>query len=265
MSKYKLVIFESNRKDGCMSLAKKFYSKNDTEAQIREKLSKVKIKLGKKYGFNGNHILQPCQKDVEPNLDYPDGQYTKINKKFLTKKDYWYEKIPADIILIDTEFPNVVIGHRMADCPVIIAEDIKKQVVAVAHCGSRQINREVPKWTIQSLKKEINSNQEDIHVYIGSCIKKENYQYDKYPSWATNKTVWQDCIRKKENKYYIDLVFAIKKQLKKEKITEKNITVSPVDTYTNENYYSHTKEKQENPQNIGQNFVGCFYQEVKSS
>src|SRR5699024_6059100 len=103
-----------------------------------------------------------------------------ITKDYLTKEDYWDEELICDILLIDTEFPNIVVGHRMADCPVIIAEDTKQQVVAISHCGANQINREVPKWTIKALKKEYNSNVEDIAVYIGSCIKKESYQYDKY-------------------------------------------------------------------------------------
>lgn len=263
MNKYKLVIFETNRKDGIMSLAKKFYPENSTEEERKQDLSKIKDKIGKKYNFDGKHILQPCQKDVELDVDYPDGTYIKIEKENLKKDDYWYEKLPADILLIDTKNPNIVIGHRMADCPVIIAEDIENQVVAVSHCGVSQINREVPKWTVEALKKEVNSKSENIHIYIGSCIKKESYQYDKYPTWATNKEVWIDCIEKNNNIYYIDLISAIKKQLKKEKIKEENIKESPIDTYTNKDYYSHTEEVRDKSKNIGQNFVGCFYQEIK--
>ena len=261
MTKYKLQIFETNRLDGCMSQAKKFYPSNYTEQEIKDKLQEVKEKIGKKYHFNGNHILQPQQKEIEKTLDYPDGKYIRITKEKLTQEDYWYLKFPCDILLIGKDLPNIVIGHRMADCPVIIAEDIKHQVVAVSHCGAVQINREVPKWTIKALKREINSNPSDIKVYIGSCIKKTNYQYDKYPNWATNINVWKNSIENKNNVYYIDLNSAIKKQLLEENIKEKNITESKIDTYSSEEYYSHTEEIK-NPQcKIGQNFVGCFYQE----
>ncbi len=262
MNKYRLIIFESNKKDGCMSLAKKFYPKGTTEDEIKLKLSEIKNKIGKKYHFDGKHIIQPCQKDVELNVDYPDGAYTKISQKKLTQKDYWYEKFPCDILLIDTKCPNIVIGHRMADCPVIIAEDIKNQVVAVSHCGAKQINREVPKWTIKALKKEVNSDSKNIKIYIGSCIKRKNYQYNQYPKWATNKKVWKESITKEGNIYYIDLVSSIKSQLIEEGIKEENIKESPIDTYSNKNYYSHTKEIRDNEKDIGQNFVGCFYQEI---
>ncbi len=259
MQEYQLMIFETNKTDGCMSQAKKFYPTNYTDQDIKASLQKVKDKIGKKYHFNGNHILQPQQKDVEKTIDYEDGKYTKITKEILNKEDYWDIKIPCDILLIDTTLPNTVIGHRMADCPVIIAEDTRHHVAAVSHCGAHQINREVPKLTIEALKKEVKSNTEDIHVYIGSCIKKESYQYDKYPYWATNEEVWKNCIENKNNIYYIDLVSAIKKQLLKDDIQEKNITVSKIDTYTNKNYYSHTEEVKNPNCEIGQNFVGCFY------
>lgn len=264
MKKYKLIIFETNRQDGCMSLARKFYPSSWTPEQIRESFQNTKERIGKKYNFDSKHILQPSQKDVEKDIQYNDGQYIKITPNILTKEDYWDEKLPCDVLLIDTSCPNVVIGHRMADCPIVIAEDISKQVVAVSHCGASQINREVPKWIIKALKKEVNSNPNNIRIYIGSCIKKESYQYDRYPLWATNKKVWKKSIIRKNNIYYIDLLSAIRDQLLIEGILKNNIQESSVDTYKDKNYYSHTEEVKDKNSNIGQNFVGCFYQEIES-
>ncbi len=262
--KYKLIIFETNRKEGCMSLAKKFYPATYSEENRKRSLKTVKDKIGKKYNFNGNHILQPKQKDVEFKEDYPDGKYVRITEDYLKKEDYWDEEIICDILLIDTKFPNIAIGHRMADCPVIIVEDRKNQIVAVSHCGSSQINRDVPKWTIKALKKECNSNVEDIYVYIGSCIKKDSYQYDRYPTWATKKEIWKNSILEKANIFYIDLPNAIIQQLNSEGIINSHITISPIDTYRDKDYYSHTEEVKNPSCEIGQNFVGCLYQEIES-
>jgi len=262
VNKYKLVIFETNKLDGCMSANKKFYPENTTESQRENLLQKVKEKIGNKYHFNGLHILQPYQKDVHLDVNYQDGTYIKITNKNLTKKDYKDEKLPCDILLIDTKYPNVVIGHIMADCPVIIAEDTKNQVVAISHCGSKQINREVPKYTIEALEKEAKSNPKDIRVYVSSHIKKESYIYDKYPTWATNKKVWNKCIVRKNKLYYINLAKAITNQLIKRNIARKNIKIINIDTYTNIYYYSHTEEVKDNSKDNGQNFVGCFYQKI---
>ena len=256
----KLVIFETNNKDGIMSRSKKFYPDTYSEEDIKQDFLKVRQKVGEKYGFSGLKILQPAQKDVETNLDYPDGTYKRIDGTCLLKEDLWYETIPADILVIDSNYQNIVIGHRAADCPVIIAEDRKKQVVAVSHSGALQINRKVPMYTISALQKEAGSNLNDIYVYIGSCIKKSSYVYDRYPNWATNASVWENCIEKKDNLYHIDLVTAIINQLN---IPKEHITISPVDTYKNPDYYSHLSEVKKESKPIGQNFIGAFYKEQR--
>lgn len=175
MKEYQLKIFETNKNDGIMSSNKKFYPTEYSEEDIQKAFFMVRSALGKKYHFNGLKILQPKQKDVEFIEEYPNGKYVKITEKNLQKEDFWQESIPADILMIDTNNPNIVIGHRHADCPVVIAEDRKHQLAAVAHCGALQINREVPKYIIEALKNE-GSNVQNIYVYIGSCIKKRLIQ-----------------------------------------------------------------------------------------
>ncbi len=260
MKQYKLIIFESNISDNIMSKNAKFYPQKYTKEQREKSFLKHRIELGKKYNIDGKKILHPKQKDVDYDVDYQDGTFIKIKEKHLQKEDFWDEKLPADILIISKDYPNITIGHQMADCPILIAEDTKKQIAAVSHDGVLQINREVPRLTIEALKQVAGSTPEDIKVYIGSCVKKDSYQYDSYPKWATND-VWKDCIIKKENTYYIDMVKAIKKQLNKEEIS--NIIESPIDTYQDPNYYSHIAAVKGNNKKKGQNFVGCFYQEVK--
>ena len=58
-SKYKLVIFETNISDGVMSPNKKFYSKDYTDKRIEEEFLNTRLKVGKKYGFDGRKILHP--------------------------------------------------------------------------------------------------------------------------------------------------------------------------------------------------------------
>lgn len=41
MKNYRLVIFETNKKDGCMSLAKKFYPEDYTDKERRKEFNKV--------------------------------------------------------------------------------------------------------------------------------------------------------------------------------------------------------------------------------
>lgn len=250
-------IFETGIKDGIMSKNKKFYKENLTQEEINKIFLETRLKFAKKYNLNGLHIFQALQKTPLNKLNYPDGKYIVISEENMTKEDYWSEELPADILIISNKYKNIIVGNQMSDCPILIAEDRKLGVTALAHCGASYINRNLPIQTIMALENEYHSNLNDIYVYIGSCIKTESYVYDSYPSWATNKEVWKDCIKKEQSIYKIDLVKAIKKQLKSIGIS--HIKVSKIDTFKDKNYYSHLAEYNGIKEKSGQNFVGFYY------
>lgn len=255
--KSKIKIFESGIIDGVMSRNKKFYSEEMTQEEITKKFLETRIKLGKKYGFNGKKIFQAFQKSKNNNIEYKDGTYHIIKEEDINNKDLWYVELPADILIISENFKNIVVGSQMADCPIIIIEDRRLGVTALSHCGASYINRYLPKQTAEALIREYHSNPSDLYVYIGSCAKKESYIYDRYPGWATNKSVWKEYIIKNENNYNIDMPGAIIKQLKS--IGIKNIALSSKDTITDEEHYSHSASSRGNARKNGQNFVGFYY------
>ena len=255
--KSQIEIFETGIKDGIMSKNKKFYKENLTQEEINKIFLETRLKFAKKYNLNGLHIFQALQKTQLNKLNYPDGKYIVISEENMTKEDYWSEELPADILIISNKYKNIIVGNQLSDCPRLIAEDRRLGVTALAHCGASYINRNLPIQTIMALENEYHSNLNDIYVYIGSCIKTESYVYDSYPSWATNKEVWKDCIKKEQSLYKIDLVKAIKKQLKSIGIS--HIKVSKIDTFKDKNYYSHLAEYNGIKEKSGQNFVGFYY------
>ena len=255
--KSQIEIFETGIKDGIMSKNKKFYKENLTQEEINKIFLETRLKFAKKYNLNGLHIFQALQKTPLNKLNYPDGKYIVISEENMTKDDYWSEELPADILIISNKYKNIIVGNQMSDCPILIAEDRRLGVTALAHCGASYINRNLPIQTIMALENEYHSNLNDIYVYIGSCIKTESYVYDSYPSWATNKEVWKNCIKKEQSLYKIDLVKAIKKQLKSIGIS--HIKVSKIDTFKDKNYYSHLAEYNGIKEKSGQNFVGFYY------
>ena len=202
-------------------------------------------------------MFQAQHKNAINTLDFPDGKYIILTKDHMTKEDFWYESLPTDILMITEEYPNVVVGHQMADCPILIAEDRAKGVTALAHCGASYIDRGLPKDTIQALKEAFQSNPYDIYVYIGSCAGKETYIYQTYPTWALHQELWNKHITQEQDGYHIDLVGAIQQQLKEEVIT--HIETSAIDTIKDPKFYSHKASIEGNNSKKGQNFVGFFY------
>jgi len=253
----KIKIFESNIKDGIMSDNPKFYDKDCSTEDIRKKFLETRQAFGQKNNLDGRKFYRPIQKSTFNNLDYPDGKYQVLNKLTLTAKDGWYEKTEGDILILEDNTDKLVVCHQMADCPILIIEDRKLGVTALSHCGVTYIDRLLPIDTVKALEKEFHSNPENLYAYIGSCAKKESYIYQDYPNWATNSSVWENCIIKEEDGYHIDLEKAIIKQLRNLGIS--HIEVSPIDTIEDPNYYSHAAIYHGKKQIQGQNLVGFYY------
>jgi len=256
--KSKIVIFEAKREDGIFSINKKFYPKGTLKKERVESFHQDRLRLGKKIGIDGNHIFRAYQKgEYKPDVDYEDGKYILIKEENMRKKDYFTEVLPADILILSEQYKEIAIANPSADCPILICEDRKQGYTALAHCGGKHINRCLPKDTIKAMIEGCNSNPENIYVYISSCVKKESYVYDKYPTWATNKKVWKNSIEKKEKNYYIDLIGAIQEQLQEIGII--HLEISPVNTATNSEYYSHSAAYTGDKSKLGQNFIGFYY------
>ena len=253
----KIIIFETGKEEGIMSTNPKFYSKETTIEEIQKQFLKVRKNVVKKHNIDAKKIVMAHQKNDNNLLEYKDGKYIVIKEEYFTKNDYWYIDLQTDILILPEKIKNIIVGHQMSDCPILIIEDRKLGVTAISHCGAAYINRYLPRQTVEALEKEYGSQPENLYVYIGSHIHKENYIYDTYPKWATNENVWKNNIIKKEKGYHIDMTSAIITQLKPKGIY--NIKVSKYNTATCEKYYSHYEATRGNNNKLGQNFVGFYY------
>ena len=255
--KSKITIFESGIQEGIFSRHKKFYDTNLTKNDITEQFNIVKKRTGEHFGFDDKKVFQASQKNDNNSLEYPNGTYIVLNEKHMTKEDYWEESLPADILILQERYKGVVVGNQMADCPILIVEDRVLGVTALSHCGASYIDRELPKQTVEALQKEFGSKVENLYVYVGSCAKEEHYIYETYPKWAKNEIIWKNNIKEKEDGFHINMNRAIRIQLEQIGIT--HIEESPLDTITNDKFYSHYGSGKGNNNKFGQNFVGFFY------
>ncbi len=260
-----LKIFSTNLSDGAFSSSVKFYPKEYTNEMIVKEYHKRVVDISKKYDFDPLRLIKVAQKGVNKSSIHEDGKHILITNELVEElfKDYKYlvdTELFCDIFVMKSDVKDTVIGVPGADCPPIVAFSKDKEIVSIAHCGGSYIDRYLPVNVVDALQKEKKVLDEDIKVYVGPCIGKESYIYDRYPKWATNSDIWNDAIVKDDdNNYYIDLRYAIKKQLLKRNIKEENIIFNPIDTYENENYPSNRALSQGEEKKIGQMFTGAFY------
>lgn len=57
-----------------------------------------------------------------------DGSYFEITNDYLEANPDGWSDISEDILIVTDKTPGVVIGHHVADCPVIVMEDKRKGV-----------------------------------------------------------------------------------------------------------------------------------------
>jgi len=80
----------------------------------------------------------------------------------------------ADIILTDR--PEVTLFMRFADCVPIFVYDPRKAVIGVAHAGWMGTLRDVATVTINTMRKQYDSNPADVIACIGPSIGPDHYE-----------------------------------------------------------------------------------------
>lgn len=217
------------------------------------KLMEHRIAAGKEFGFDGRKMFMADQKDKR-------GTYFNITKEYVEANPNGWTDINEDILIITDKVRGVVIGHPVADCPVVIMHDIKQKVCAIAHCSAELIDKKMPMMVADALVEAYGSKDEDIHAYISACAGPD-WTYDKYPSWATDKKMWEKGIEVDDNGIFrINLRKVIDMQLKARKLYD--IYYNKKDTITDPEFYSNSAASPyglNDQSKYGRNFAGAFY------
>ena len=207
--------------------------------------------MGKAYGFDPHKMFMADQKDKS-------GSYFEITEDYVNENPNGWTDISEDILIITDKVPGVVIGHPVADCPVVMVEDVKNGAVAVAHCSADLIDKHMPYMAYQALKEAYDSNDDNIIAFVSACAGSE-WKYDQNPKFATDSHIWDGAIIEENGVFKIDVRKAIKKQL-----TGLDIRFNYDDTITNPNYYSNSAASPyggNDQTKYGRNFAGVFYQD----
>lgn len=248
-------IIETGNRFGNMngSAFPKDWSKEERQAGF----IKHRKMVGEAYGFSWQKMFMADQSDKT-------GTYFEIDQDYVTANPNGWSDIRQDILIVTDKVPGVVIGHPVADCPVIMMEDTKQKVLAIAHCSAELVDLKMPMMIADALLSAYGTADEDIATYVSACAG-NSWTYDSYPGWAKDSKVWEEGLLKDENGiYHIDLRKAILNELVERKIRTENITVQQDDTITHPGYYSNNAASPyglNDPSKFGRNFAGAFYKE----
>lgn len=205
------------------------------------------------YGFDASKIFIADQKNK-------DGSSFEITREFVeANPDGLMTSIPEDILITTDKVPGVVIGHPVADCPVVMAADLSKGAVAIAHCSAELIDKKMPMMVVDALQRAYDSKDDDIVAYISACAGSD-WSYDTYPRWATDRKLWDGAIIEENGVFKIDMRKVIENELLERNIHTMEFNMD--NTRTNPNYYSNSMASPNggnDPTKAGRNFAGVFF------
>ena len=255
----KVKIIETGKTYGNMNTQSRFFPEGLSEEDCAKLFLENRMKLGRNFGFDGHKMFMADQIDKR-------GTYFEITEEYVRENPNGWSVIPEDILLINDKVPGVVIGHAVADCPVVMMEDPVKGVSAVAHCSAEMIDKKLPMMLADALVDAYGCREDNILTYVSACAG-DNWTYNIFPKWANDTKMWEEGIFADETgNFHIDLRKVIRKQLEMRKIDLANATFNMDDTITNPNYFSNNASSPyglNDSTKSGRHFAGIFYPEVK--
>lgn len=211
--------------------------------------------MGANMGFDGRRMFMADQ-------EHKTGTHFEITEDYARANPNGWTDIPEDILVVRRETPGIVIGHPVADCPVVMMMDRKNGITAIGHCSAEMIDKRLPMMITEVLRRQYGSKADDIITYVSACIG-ENWTYDIFPKWAKDAKVWDHCIvQGDDGLFHINMKPAIMAQLISSGLDRENMMFSFDDTQMNPNYYSNSlASRKENPvvEKNGRHFAGMFY------
>lgn len=125
----------------------------------------------------------------------------------------------------------------MADCiPAVLYDPVDKQI-CVLHAGRKGVELNILAEAVEMIKPK---DPKQLILVAGPAISKESYVFDT--DKGVDKEFWgSDFGLGNDKKYHMDIKNKFKKQAIYLGLSEKNISISKIDTYQDQNYYSHRR------------------------
>ena len=214
-------------------------------------------------GFDWRKMFMADQKNL-------DGSVFEITQDYVEANPNGWTDIDEDILMMRENLKGVALGHPVADCAVVTAEDRKQGITAVAHCGGEMIDKRIPQMTIEALYRE-GSKPEDIIIHVGARAGDSWVYTENRPKWANDEQVWDQTGAivpgrimkdgKEVDSYAINQDNALADQFGEVRIPWENIIWDNHDTIVDSMYYSNSAASNGKAEKFGRQFVGAIYQE----
>lgn len=223
----KLNVFVSSTKDGIMSNDKKYFPKLTKEE--RDLLYESTLtRFFSKRNIDRENVIIINDKNTKHSAHTATIENKKIKDKVVVLKD---------------KTPNLVVAVETSDEPIIVASAKNEQnenTCVVAKASIKNLNDDLLTLMVDTLMKETDAPPFEMTFYIGACPSQDKFVLDNVNELTS--PIWKDTYKKKKNKYYLDIRYAIFNQLLKEIVDPNFIYFDSNDT-TESDYFSDFTDK----------------------
>ncbi|MDP4152145.1 MAG: peptidoglycan editing factor PgeF [Bacillota bacterium] len=142
-----------------------------------------------------------------------------------------------------TDVPGVVLTAVYADCVPILFYDPVRNAIAAVHAGWRGTVAHISEKAVHTLTNEYGTNPKDLIAVIGPSICKCHFEVGEETAQIFKSCLKDfDIVDCQNGKYHVDLWGANKGLLMEAGLLEKNITISGLCTYCEEDlFFSHRR------------------------
>ena len=197
------------------------------------------------YAFTaGRDIDLPCTV-LQPH------QTHSANVAYVDRPDLTKENLEGVDALV-TNLPGVAIGVRTADCIPVLLYDPLHRAIGAVHSGWRGTVNMICKKTVMEMCRLFGTHPEDLIAVIGPGIGYDSFQVGVDVALKFKESgfpidqLWSFRGVRKEGSmkggHHIDLKECVRYSLTECGLSEKDIIVSDIDTYTDYRFYSARRE-----------------------
>ena len=146
------------------------------------------------------------------------------------------EGVYTDVLY--TESGGLPLFLPVADCIGTVIYDATRQALALAHIGRHASEADTLAKTIEFFSSK-GSQPQDLYIWMAPAVRQEHYRMEYFN--MKDDPFWREYCETKDDGIYLDLQGYNYARAISSGVLAEHITISPVDTADNPNYFSHSQ------------------------
>lgn len=195
-----------------------------------------------------------------------------VAEEFFSLSEPTRKMLMEGVDAVMTDLPGTILGVSTADCIPVLVYDAEHHAAAAIHAGWRGTLLRIAQKTVEGMRRQYNTVPAMCRAVIGPGISLDSFEIgdEVYAAFAEAGFPMRGVSRRypvmgsaggtgQEEKWHIDLKEMNRQQLVAAGLSESNIQLSDVDTFTDLRFFSARRE-QKGMEKCGRNFTAFILQ-----